>query len=105
MSIILASDFTGIFEGMIWYGVHGFYGLMLLITFIGSVGRGYSRVSDDLTHALVWGGIALLFASWLLAWRLLDQRNPDWMTCVWHAAASAGMWAAAVLMRWRQRRL
>lgn len=35
---ILASDYTGFFEGFIWWGVNGFYAVMLLITAIGCIG-------------------------------------------------------------------
>jgi hypothetical protein len=59
---ILASDYTGFFESVIWCGINAFYALMLLITAIGCMGGRYSRATDDLSRSLVMGGVALLFS-------------------------------------------
>lgn len=102
--VILASDFSGFFEFLIWWAANGFYLVMLLITAIGCIGRA-SRTSDDLTRSLVFGGIALLFSLALVGWQLLDRRYPEWQEFRFFAAISASLWSAALLLRWYQRRI
>ncbi|WP_395746244.1 hypothetical protein [Prosthecobacter sp.] len=103
--VILASDYTGLFEGLIWWGINGFYAIMLLITAIGCMGGRYSRATDDLSRSLVMGGIALLFSMALLAWTYLHRSHPEWATVWWYARISIALWVAALLLRRWQRRL
>lgn len=102
--IILASDFTGFFEALLWWAVNGFYFVMLLITGISLIGRKGTKANDDLTRSLVLCGIALLFTLALLAWQLLGRTHPEWVEFRFFAVVSASLWSLALLLRWYQRR-
>lgn len=73
---ILATDYTGLLEGLIWFAVHGVYLIMLLITAIACIGR-RTRKTDDLTRSLVWGGIVLFSSLAFASWPIIDRRPPD----------------------------
>jgi hypothetical protein len=102
--IILASDFTGFFEALLWWAVNGFYSVMLLITGISLIGRKGTKANDDLTHSLVLGGIVLLLTLALFAWQLLGRTHPEWVEFRFFAIVSASLWSLALLLRWYQRR-
>lgn len=103
--VILASDYTGLVEFLLWWGVNGFYFVMLLITAIGCIGRRHSRAADDLTRSLVLGGIVLLFSLALVGWCLLGRSHPEWREFRFYAVTSTALWVAALLLRRYQQRL
>lgn len=100
--VILASDYTGFVELLLWWGVNGFYLVMLAITAIGCIGRRHSRTADDLTRSLVLGGIVLLFSLAFVGWCLLSRSHPEWREFRFYALVSASLWTAALLLRWHQ---
>ena len=101
MNPFLASDYSGIVEAFIWWGVNGFYLVMLLITAIGCIGRRHTRSNDDLTRSLVMGGYALLFSVLLAGWRMLPVRDPETALVEFGVCASisGGLWLIAWLLR------
>ena len=96
--VILASDFSGLIEGLIWWVVNSFYLLMLLITAISCIGRRHTRATDDLTRSLVVGGIVMVFSVALAGWQLLGRTNPDWSQFRFYALSSAALWVGALLL-------
>lgn len=100
---ILATDYTGALEGLIWFVVHGFYLIMLLITAIACIGR-RTRKTDDLTHSLVWGGIVLFSSLVFASWPALSRNPPDWNSFWWFTKVSVGLWSAALILRWWHQR-
>lgn len=100
---ILATDYTGAIEGLICLAVDGIYLLMLLITAIACMGR-RTRQTDDLTRALVWGGIPLAFGLALVAWSDLSKRPPHWDDLAWFAKITFPLWTAGLCLRWWHQR-
>lgn len=103
ISPIIATDYTGLLEGLIWFAVHGVYLIMLLITAIACIGR-RTRKSDDLTSSLVWGGIVLLLSLAYASWPTLNRNPPDWESFWWFTKISASLWGAGCLLRWWHQR-
>ena len=96
---ILATDYTGLLEGLIWCAVNGVYLIMLLITAIACIGR-RTRKTDELTRSLLWGGIVLLASLVFASWPILDRHPPDWISFWWFLKISVSLWAAALILRW-----
>lgn len=100
---ILATDYTGFVEGFICLAVSGVYFIMLLITAIACIGR-RTRITEDLTRALVWGGIPLAFGLALVAHSASDRQPPKWNDFWWFAKISIVLWGAALALRWWHQR-
>jgi len=103
MPPVLATDYTGLLEGMICLGVSGFYFIMLAITAIACMGR-RTRKTDDLTRSLAWGGMALLLALALVAWSALSRSPPRWDELWWFARITLPLWGAGLCLRWWHQR-
>lgn len=101
---ILASDFTGAMEGLIWFFVNALVALAIVIVWLMLIFRKTRAAAIEQLSVLVRCGWALLLVVGLQVYpNLFERRPPDWESFFWLSGISLvlflGAWMSLRLFR------